>query len=284
MRRRFALVSFLLCAAAFATCAAAPEVAPPFAPPPRSSTIPAPSARSPSPNVALGAPTDADPSDETIVDRRAFVASWDDRKHTPNWVSWRLSRDDLGEVQRPRGGFHADDDLAQAEFKVEPSDYGHSGYDRGHLCPSADRTRDEESNHTTFLMTNMVPQKHALNAGPWEELEKRERQLALGGHVLYIVAGALFDRDPPRIGRGVAVPRATYKVIVDLARGDGPAAVAPTTPVIAAIMPNDDAVAGHHYEEYLATVEGIERASGYAFFGALDPGVRSALEREASSR
>jgi endonuclease G len=67
--------------------------------------------------------------------------------------------------------FRPDDALPAAWYKVRPNDYTGSGYDRGHIAPSADRTRNEADNSATFLMSNMMPQVPELNRGVWGDLE-----------------------------------------------------------------------------------------------------------------
>jgi endonuclease G len=65
-------------------------------------------------------------------------------------------------------------------YKVRPTDYTGSGYDRGHIAPSADRTRNETDNSSTFEMTNMMPQVPELNRGVWGDLEEYCRELVQG--------------------------------------------------------------------------------------------------------
>lgn len=48
-----------------------------------------------------------------------------------------------------------------------------SGYSRGHLVASEDRTFSEEANEQTFYYSNMSPQLQAHNAGIWHRLEHR---------------------------------------------------------------------------------------------------------------
>ena len=60
--------------------------------------------------------------------------------------------------------------------------------DRGHIAPSADRTRNEGDSSSTFLMTNMMPQVPELNRGVWGGLEEYCRELVQQGKELYIVA------------------------------------------------------------------------------------------------
>ena len=45
------------------------------------------------------------------------------------------------------------------------------GYDRGHLCASADRLYSREVNEQTFYYTNMSPQRNKFNTGIWLTLE-----------------------------------------------------------------------------------------------------------------
>jgi len=232
--------------------------------------------------VALGLPVDADQSDDVILDERDFVLSFNPKRLDPNWVAWQLDSRYLGTVRR-RDDFRADESLPTSATRVTPHDYLHSGYDRGHLCPSADRTATAEMNSLTFLMTNMVPQVHELNAGPWERLEDHARDLVKKtGAELYIVAGPLFDESPKTIGRGVAVPRATYKVIVVLSTGQNATHVTRDTSVLSVVIPNETHVSGHAWTEFTTTVDDVERQSGYDFLKAIADDVEVALEAKAS--
>jgi endonuclease G len=134
-------------------------------------------------------------------------------------------------------------------------------------------------NSLTFVMTNMVPQVHELNAGPWEKLEKHERRLAeKPAAELYIAAGPVFDANPKVIGNGVAVPLATYKIICVLSSGQTPADVTPDTEVIAVIIPNDSGVGGRPWAEFRTSVDEVERQTGYDFMPALPDDVESVIE------
>jgi endonuclease G len=227
--------------------------------------------------LALGLPTDGDPGDELIVDHGTFVLSYDPRRRVANWVSWRLDASDLGPVPR-QDDYHPDELLPASMFHVRPIDYRGSGFDRGHLCPAGDRTSTALANRSTFVMTNMQPQVHALNAGPWEGLEAWERGQAGQGLRLYIVAGGLFDAAPPTIGPGVVVPRASYKILVVLEPGQNAASVTTLTPVYAVVMPNDPVVSGTRWQQHLVTVDEIEGASGYDFLGAIPAEIGLVLE------
>jgi endonuclease G, mitochondrial len=231
-------------------------------------------------HVALGTPRDADPSDEYFIDQRSFVLSYSPEKRVPNWVAWQLDRKYLGQVPR-KNDFRSDLALPARFYRVRESDYLHSGYDRGHLCPSADRQSSAEDNSQTFLFTNIEPQLHELNAGPWEQLESYARKRAQGGAQLYIVAGGIFSAPFPTIGNGVAVPAANFKIIVVLSQGRSPSDVDESTEVLAVLMPNQPGVGDHEWRDYSTTVDAIERASGYDFLNAIPERVQRVIEARA---
>jgi endonuclease G len=231
-----------------------------------------------SPHVRFGVPADEDPSDDYLVDRGAYVASYNPKRGVANWVAWRLTAEDLGTIGRS-DNFQADDRLPIDFYRVLPGDYRRSGYDRGHLCPSSHRTQEAGANSVTFLMTNMIPQVHALNAGPWKGVETYERELVQkDGKDVYVVAGGIYGSNPGVIGRGVAVPTATYRVTIVVERGQGPSDVTATTPVVAVEMPNESSVKGHRWAEFRVSADQVERDSGYDFLAALADEMEARLE------
>jgi len=223
-------------------------------------------------------PSDADPSDDFIMNKGAYVLSYNRTRGLANWVAWRLTADDLGTEERA-DDFRADDQLPPDFYRVLPRDYTKSGYDRGHMCPSSHRTKDAASNSLTFLMTNMQPQAHSLNAGPWKSLETYERDLArTQGKDVYVVAGGLFIASPTTIGHGVAVPRSNYRITVVVEHGSGPADVTAATPAYAVEMPNDETAKGHKWSEFRVSVDQVERDTGYDFLSALPDVIEDEVE------
>jgi len=234
-------------------------------------------------HVALGIPTDSDPSDDYLLDHDIYVVSYNPNKNVPNWVAWALDRSFLGHVRR-KNDFRPDASLPSTFYHVTPQDYHDSGYDRGHLCPSADRDDSPTNNSLTFLMTNMQPQLHELNAGPWEKLEEHERELAHRRDAeLFIVAGGIFDKDYRSIGHGVAVPKANFKIIVALRQGQSASDVKSETKVISVIMPNEPGVGSRPWTDYLTSVDVIEQATGYDFLTNVTKGVQDVIEARVAS-
>jgi endonuclease G len=61
------------------------------------------------------------------------------------------------------------------KYRWTSDPYYSSGYDHGHLCPSADRLYSATANKQTFYLTNMSAQIHNFNAGIWEVMENQLR-------------------------------------------------------------------------------------------------------------
>lgn len=205
------------------------------------------------------------------------MISYNDKLRNPNWVAWRLTKNDLGDVDRTND-FRADNDLPAGFLKVKPDDYAHSGYDQGHMCPSSHRTATKEMNSITFLMTNMQPQLGTLNRGAWARAEAAERDLASSGKVVFIVVGGIFSAGSKRIGRGIAVPNENFRVTVILDPGQGAHDVTEKTEVYGVVMPNDGSTKGHKWTEFKTSVDEVEKKSGYDFLREVEDGVEAVVE------
>jgi endonuclease G len=196
-----------------------------------------------------------------------------------NWVGWELDASWFGDAPRHRGKFIADDSLPSGWYRVTHDDYSGSGFDRGHMVRSEERTRSPEDNKATFLLTNILAQRHDLNAGPWLRLEEYCQELAQKqGRTLYVVAGGIFGEHPKAVGKDVAVPESFFKIAVVLDEGQGAGDVGPGARVIAVIMPNTTGILGEGWGRYRTTVDEIEERAGYDFLTAVPEAVQQALE------
>ena len=228
-------------------------------------------------NVLMGMPSQAGKNAEDfLVERAQFALSYNSAEGGPNWVSWHLQEDNLGDAQR--GKFRPDPMLPD-DWQVRPNDYRGSGYDRGHVCPSGDRTASKEDNDATFMMSNMLPQTAALNQHVWKDLEDYCRDVAKEGNELYIVAGGIGSVE--RIGRGkINVPAQCWKIAVILPEGDNDLSRIDTnTRIIAVLMPNQEntQVEKAQWSQYATSVAQIEKTTGYDFFPNIPSAVRQKL-------
>ncbi len=236
--------------------------------------------------MLLGNPDNAASGREHYLIRRPqYALSYNDSLRYPNWVSWHLNASDLGSLSR--GQFQPDTSLPGGFTVISPGDYTRSGYDRGHNCPSADRTASRDDNNAVFLMSNMTPQTHGLNAGPWEKLEAYCRDLTKKGNELYIVCGHGFSAPTHQtIGRAkIAVPDFAWKVVVVVpeASGDDLRRINNSTRVIAIRIPNVNTVSREDWPRYVTTPAELERATGLKFFTGLPTSVADALRQSRDS-
>jgi endonuclease G len=252
----------------------APDVesdAPTPAPPPSQGT-------SGSVHLALGTPKSATPTDEYLMIKPQYALSYNPKRNVANWVSWNLDASYFGPVPRHKGKFLVDTSLPAGFYRVEDRDYVGSGFDRGHMVRSEERTRTPEDNLATFFLTNVLPQRHDLNAGPWLRLEDYCQALSQKeDKELYITAGGIFSARPETIGHGVAVPEFCFKIVVVLDRGQGAADVTDRTRIIAVIMPNVTDILDQPWGQYRASVRDVEKRTGYGFLTAVPEPIRRAL-------
>ncbi|HEX3758039.1 MAG TPA: DNA/RNA non-specific endonuclease [Kofleriaceae bacterium] len=230
--------------------------------------------------LGIPAPTSTTTANAFLSVKADYVVSYNGSRKVPNWVSWELNPSYLGSIDR-QNDFRPDDTFPSSEPQAQLTDYSGSGFDRGHMCPSADRTLTVTANSQTFYLTNMVPQSANNNRGPWEKLEEELRTIVDGGKEVFIIAGGVFSTSSRTIGTGVSVPDKTFKVAVVLdAVGQGPANVTTSTRVIAVMMPNSDSLIGltDPWRNFRVSVDAIEAATGDDFLSDVDPAVQAVIE------
>jgi endonuclease G len=242
-------------------------------------------------HLALGMPakatTDKSHKDAYLLKKEFFAVSYNNSKGTPNWVAWNLRKDDFGDAARPKDAFHPDSELPTGFLKVRPTDYifTATGFERGHMCPNADRDATTERAKATFVMTNMVPQSAELNEKAWGNLEKYCRRLVeKDGMELFIYTGpegrgGWSDKGYFNTTNGkVIVPAKCWKVIVYLPAGEGNPVerVKGESRVIAVIMPNDCTLT-NAWGKWRVKVKDVEELTGYTFFDKVPEAVRKVL-------
>lgn len=237
------------------------------------------------PRLVLGNPSGAtyNTTDRNnfLMVKKQFILSYNDEKGGANWVSWHLQKSDIGGISR--GDFHVDKDLPAGFKRVTKADYNNSGFDRGHLCNSKDRTNSRINNAATFNMTNILPQRPGNNQGPWKALEDFSRTLARQGDELYIIAGAYGSTKT--IARGkVNVPKTFWKVIVVLPKGgDDLTRIGAGTRTIAVCMPNLSSIRPKDWRQFVTTIRNVESATGFNFLSELSADVQDAVENSRDS-
>ncbi len=236
-------------------------------------------------NLPFGNPSNATANTSNannyLMENPSYTLSYNRDKAIPNWTAWRLTKNDLGEASR-QNNFRPDDRLPDGWTRVTPSDYTGSGFDRGHLCPSADRSNSVEANSATFLMTNITPQTPELNQGPWEKLETYSRSMARREGNLYIIAGNYGGSN--RVKNKITIPTNFWKIVVVIPPGANAASINANTRVIAVDMPNIGGIKEKNWRDYKTTVRQIEQKTGDNFFSNLPQKLQDALETKSDNR
>lgn len=225
-------------------------------------------------HLSLGNPSNAgqDNLNNLLIEREQYVLSYNRDRNVLNWASWRVDDRWLGSTDR-QDDFRPDGGLPKGVYQATPGEYRRSGYDRGHMVPSGDRTANPRDNSSTFLMTNIFPQDPDNNRGPWRDLEAYGRDLVYQeGKALYVIAGTYGDKGS--VGR-VTVSGRVWKVMVVLDSPDDE--VTRRTEVIAVDMPNSDRLQPN-WELYRTTVDRIEIATGYDLLSEVSEDIQAAIE------
>ena len=242
-------------------------------------------------NTDLGVPTDADPSDDIIIERRQYTISYNPNHGGPNWVSWNLDASHKGSAPRCNC-FTADTALTRLGYPAyDTNDWINGGvWSRGHMSPSADWADTDGDNAPTYFLSNMLPQNQTMNAGAWGDLENYLRTLAVGNTEIYIVAGGIFTKN--RSGAGVdgfgfmnslghiAVPDSIWKIAVVLPDTRPVNGVTTTSDirVIAVNMPNEASASGT-WNGYATTVNAIQRSTGYSLLSMLPDSIAKIVKQ-----
>ncbi len=215
--------------------------------------------------------------DEEIVSHEGFTLSYNKKRLVPNWVAWVLTKERTRGTEKRANDFQPDFSIKKGPIAYD-SDYRGSGYDRGHMCPSADCKHSREAMTQCFLLSNMCPQTHKLNAGDWEELETLCRKWAVAYDSIYIVCGPVIEKgvEYKTIGEnGVTVPEQFYKVVL---RRTGER----SAEAIGFIMNNDDS--DRPVASYAVTVDSVEKRTGINFFSKLPRDVERRAEASANPK
>lgn len=154
-----------------------------------------------------------------------FSVEWDCDKRSQRWTCYQMHKGYSGKYSRESNFFFDATNLNSNEYWGEYTRF--PGYDRGHICPSGDRTASKEMNAQTFVMTNMQPQYGEFNGydksgnnGLWLRMENQLRKWADKLSVtdtIFVCKGGTIDSETniiTRIGGKLIVPKYFYMAIL----------------------------------------------------------------------
>jgi len=204
---------------------------------------------------------------DQIIKHTGYFLSFNPACHIANWVAYELTAEETVPVVKRNDKFIPDPLLSSGP--VSNADYKGSGYDRGHLAPSADMCYSYQTMAESFYLSNMAPQNPGFNRGIWSKLEAQVRQWAVDDKAVYVVTGTVLTKGLPTIGNNrITVPAYFYKVILDYTE--------PDIKGIAFIMPNEGSK--EPLQHYAVTIDSAERVTGTDFFYQLPDEQESIIE------
>ncbi len=204
---------------------------------------------------------------EIIISHKAYRVSYNPKWHIANWVAYELTREELVTKVKRKNNFRPDPLLGKNS--ANDADYRRSGYDRGHLAPSADMRYDLVAQTECFYFSNICPQSSQLNSVLWNQLEQKVRRWVEKDSALIIITGPIVKDGYRVIGANrLSIPAQFYKIILSLHT--------PSPKCIAFLMTNGNE--RRNLSSYAVPVDSIEKITGLDFFPVLPDRQEEALE------
>lgn len=203
-----------------------------------------------------------------IINHSAMSICWDDEYNVAKWVAHIITPDIINGIQSRSNDFRKDTLLRKQT--ADKNDYWDSGFDRGHLAPSADFRWSKKALSESYFYSNMAPQKPELNRERWADLEDKLRKyVAEYNEQLYVVTGGILRKGLPVLGEhSVTIPEYFYKVALDY-EGDEKKG-------IGFIMPNGKCE--FPVMQYAVSIDSVEKISGLDFFTSLPDDEEAKIE------
>ena len=207
---------------------------------------------------------------DEIVEHEFYTLSYSERHEQAEWVAYELKKNQLSHSNLERPYFIDDPQVVTGSASWK--NYKHSGYDKGHLCPAADRRFSRKAFDETFYTSNISPQLNDFNAGIWNNLEQKTRYWAAKYDGVYVVTGGVLTNNLEKIGKeDVSVPKYFYKILLDNSRGE--------YKVIAFLVPHE--ASEKPLNSFVVPIDKIEKMTGINFFPNLPDDIENQLEKSA---
>lgn len=221
-----------------------------------------------------------------------YSVEWDTEKNSQRWSCYKMYSSIVGStVSRYytsdktlsiNGQYPNDPDLPE-QYQLTLDPYWSSGYDHGHICPSADRQRSTDANKQTFYITNMQPQGNAFNAGIWATMELTVRNWTSKYDTLYVCKGGTIDSEEniieyvcngshqsTRVNKNhIPVPRYFFMAVLGRYKNTFRAT---------GLWINQESYYSNTVKSYAITISDLQRLTGIDFFHNLPDDIESQVE------
>lgn len=200
-----------------------------------------------------------------IYSNDAYTFSYKEEYEQSEWVAYELNKNDMQRADYKRPYFNQDESVETKS--ADWRNFKNTKYNKGHLCPAADRKSSNEMYELTFLTSNASPQLYDFNAGIWNRLEQKVRYWADRYDGLYVITGGVLEKNLKTIGyEKVAVPNYFYKVILTKDKKN----------MIGFLVPHKNS--NDALYTFVVSVDEIERRTGIDFFEKLPDDIENQLE------
>jgi endonuclease G len=206
---------------------------------------------------------------EVVTHHSAMALCYSDKHEQAKWVAHIIVPDIITGKLNRTNDFRPDSLIAGGS--ADKGDYWDTGYDRGHLAPSADFRWNLKAMSESYFYSNMSPQRPELNRESWAELENLMREYVLAhNEPLYMYTGPILRDGLPTIGKTtkVSIPEKYYKIAYDIT-GD-------TVTAIAFVY--DNAACPNPTLSYAVPIDQVETLTGIDFFPTLPDDLEAKLE------
>jgi len=209
---------------------------------------------------------------EEVIVHPGHLLVYSERHEQPKWTA-HIASPDLIKGNLARIDSFLPDPLVKSGTAVT-ADYWNSGFDRGHMVPSADMRWNLEALQGTYYYSNISPQVPELNRETWADLEDwGRRYVNFSKRRVFVATGPVLREGLPTMQKAdrkneVSIPEYFWKVFADL-DGDSPRA-------IGFVMRNTK-LDGPPIS-YAVTVDSVETLTGLDFFHALDDATEDRIE------
>lgn len=222
----------------------------------------------------VGLPTVPGTLKNEQVQHGGLILGYNEAYEQANWVA-HIIIPKVNEGKLTRTNDFRRDSLVSTGTAVK-ADYWYSGYDRGHLAPSADFKWSARAISESYVYSNMAPQRPELNRERWADLERFARNYVWAKkRDLCVVTGPIFTDDMESITQGpnvVAIPKHFYKILLDYSqeKPQGIAFILPNTACPKSLI------------SYATTIDAVEEKTGLDFFPKLPKDLQDKLEQQSN--
>lgn len=209
---------------------------------------------------------------DRVLIQKGYIVGFDDDLKLPEWVAYYLEKSELKAVTKRDDLFQFHPDVPE-KFQNSPYSFRGSGYDRGHMAPSADLCWSVSAMYESFYMTNMAPQLAAFNRGVWKETEELTRNWARHYNGVYVISGSVFQPYTLSMptGSGVEIPKQFFKIIF---REEDSEAIA--------FLFENKKLSGNP-RKYITNINTIEELTGLDFFSEFEDEKEERIESKSDA-